>query len=147
MNFLLSPCISLSLWWKYANMFINVYEKLYNGPTTECDHYYKTRRSTWITNSGIEHSIEERIFTYSKKAIVTLVLPPTFVNMLWLHSYRQILKHCTYTWGWCHSQSLINRKMISMFGSGSTYVKCKNLITILTSNNNVTKFANPSIWH
>ena len=57
------------------------------------------QQDKWVklgrANIYIKHSIEERIFTCSKKEIVTLVRP-TFAHMLWLHAYCQILKHFTY---------------------------------------------------
>ena len=67
------------------------------GVTMEYDHPL-----TWVVEH-VELPIGKTNTTLRKefprapiKKFATLVLPSTFVDMLSLHAYRQIQKHCTY---------------------------------------------------
>ena len=104
----LPPSLPL-FWWKHTIISLNVCEN--------------------TIDNGCHNRVWRKEFLLApKKKIVTLVLPSTFVDMLWVHAYHQN-KSIAHISIMCDPQYLKNRRTIAISNFESTCVNYANTLS------------------
>ena len=110
------------------------------GITLEYSRHYPSSGTYWNANRQDKHSTEERISTCSNKENCKLVLPSTYVNMLWFHAYNQIQKYCAYP-NYNTIPNILELRNLSLSVILGRPIRIVQTPIVLASNNTMTKLA------